>query len=444
MKKLKVFGLVLVGAAVLFGAVALADTVYQPSALFDTQLNVAMDNVSTSTMTLQLGVDKSGNALNAFMCFTIDGGLSNVEYVCGSASGTVVSNLVRGIDFTDGVTTSTSRYQKHRIGADVKQTDYPYLSQIARLLGGTGTFPAILNYASNINSGSFTSPTQIITKSYADSLSFAGAPNGNLSTKGIYQEATRAQVALGNATGTTGADLIVPNLYFNATPSATTTVPVTNASGTLVSGFIAQDASSTYNFLGSVTLASETLSNATSGLIFANASGSLSAIAKSASTGSILSFNNNTWQAGLVQSYQNFSSTLTTTTLQNISSTTLPLAATGSIYEFTINYVDNANGASTTVYIGNQAASTTIFTCNIAGNPSGLSIYGKIIMENATNSEQVFVTSNSNQQCTPNTTLFDQLLNLNLSTTTSLNVSVKNAAATGAITTVTSSIYMIQ
>lgn len=454
MNKFKVFGLVLIGAAVLFGAVALADTVYQPSALFDTQLNVAMDNVSTSTMTLQLGVDKSGNALNAFMCFTIDGGLSNVEYVCGSASGTVVSNLVRGIDFTDGVTTSTSRYQKHRIGADVKQTDYPYLSQIARLLGGTGTFPAILNYASNINSGSFTSPTQIITKSYADSLSFAGAPNGNSSTKGIYQEATRAQTAAGIATGTTGADLIVPNLYFNATSTSTTTVPVTNASGTLDPNFIRQDASTSYNFIGTTTLSSPVFSNATSGLLFANASGSPSTIAKGASTGSVLAFNNGAWGAGTVSSFFASSSLNTVATTSNQLLMTMPLPVSNSstsVYETTFTEAGQATGsniATSTITITAGGVSSTICTFNQQFlNPNNISLWARIMNTGATTSQLVIslaggATGGSGSIC--NSTILFSALNLNMASSPSIQWFFKETNANVNALAVTSTAYVIQ
>lgn len=262
MNKSKVFGLVLVGAVVLFGAVALADTVYQPSALFDTQLNVAMDNVSTSTMTLQLGVDKSGNALNAFMCFTVDGGLSNVEYVCGSASGTVVSSLVRGIDFTDGVTASTSRYQKHRIGADVKQTDYPYLSQIQRLLGGTGTFPSPLNYAAGVTPAMLNSnPQSLASVQYVASTAFAGAPNATFLLQGLSQAATGSQIGAGTATGTTGALLFVPNQFLKTTATASSVV-VSNGSSTIDKNWISS--STNYGFSNQTLSIQTATSSATS------------------------------------------------------------------------------------------------------------------------------------------------------------------------------------
>ncbi len=245
MQKRKVLVLVLLAAVmVLVGSVALqsqADTVYQPTALFDTQLSQAMDNVSTSTMVLQNGLDKSGNLLNAFMCFTVDGGLSNVEYVCGSASGTIVSNLIRGIDFTDGVTSNAGRFKTHRIGADVKQTDYPYLSQFSRLLNGSGTFPNPLTYAAGVSSSSVGANGQnLASVNYANSLSFAGAPNASVSIKGISQIATTPQLANASGAGSTGAILVAPASSFNQSPSlvvlGSSSLVATSTGGSIASG----------------------------------------------------------------------------------------------------------------------------------------------------------------------------------------------------------------
>lgn len=455
MNKFKVFGLVLIGAAVLFGAAALADTVYQPSALFDTQLNVAMDNVSTSTMTLQLGVDKSGNALNAFMCFTIDGGLSNVEYVCGSASGTVVSNLVRGIDFTDGVTTSTSRYQKHRIGADVKQTDYPYLSQITRLLSGTGTFPSPLNYAAGVTPSMLNSnPQSFASVQYVASTAFAGAPNATFLLQGLVQAATTSQLGAGTATGTTGALLFVPNLYFNATSTSTTTVPVTNASGTLDPNFIRQNASTSYNFIGTTTLSNPVFSNATSGLLFANASGSPSTIAKGASTGSVLAFNNGAWGAGTVSSFFASSSLNTVATTSNQLLMTMPLPVSNSstsVYETTFTEAGQATGsniATSTITITAGGVSSTICTFNQQFlNPNNISLWARIMNTGATTSQLVIslaggATGGSGSIC--NSTILFSALNLNMASSPSIQWFFKETNANVNALAVTSTAYVIQ
>jgi hypothetical protein len=273
MKKIFAAALVLaVGIVIGVGYTVSADTVYQPSALFDTQLSQALDNISTSTMVLQSGVDKSGNSLTGNMCFTVDGGLSNVEYICGSASGTTISGLTRGIDFTDGVTSNSSRFQKHRIGADVKQSDYPYLSQIARLLNGSGTFPNILQYAPGVSSSSIAGNNQnLVDVALLNSTAFSSVPNGSLTVKGIYQEATQAQMGSGTAVGSTGADLVVSNRYSSLTAS-TSAVSVT-AVGPIDPTFLAGGnyafgtiSATNQTFSGTTSIATATFTNAPSGV----------------------------------------------------------------------------------------------------------------------------------------------------------------------------------
>ena len=53
-------------------------------------------------------------------------------------------------------------------------------------------------------------PAQLVTKYYADSLTFAGAPNASTSVKGIVQIATQAQVDTKTLIGSTSAVLVQP------------------------------------------------------------------------------------------------------------------------------------------------------------------------------------------------------------------------------------------
>jgi hypothetical protein len=250
MKKIFAAALVLaVGIVIGVGYTVSADTVYQPSALFDTQLATTISNsTSTTSFTLQQGTDGDGNALTGNMCFTVDGGLSNVEYICGSVSGTAVSNLVRGVSFTDGVTSVTSHLQSHRIGADVKITDFPYLSQITRVLNGVGTLPNYLNYASSIPivsapTSSYALPNWGQVTSYVTSVATSGAPDASQSAKGLVQIASPAQIALGTATSTDGTQTlwnVVSAGQYGKTYGATPTVTIQQ--------YNSQLASTTYTF----------------------------------------------------------------------------------------------------------------------------------------------------------------------------------------------------
>jgi hypothetical protein len=48
-----------------------------------------------------------------------------------------------------------------------------------------------------------------VVKDYVDNASYAGTVNGDETTKGIFEEATQAEVNAGTATGSTGASLVV-------------------------------------------------------------------------------------------------------------------------------------------------------------------------------------------------------------------------------------------
>ena len=239
------------------GFQSFGDTINNSPALFETSLAAAMQSGDTS-MTLLSGSLRDGTTLSGSYCFTIDSGLTTTEYVCGTASGTAVTALTRGIG-SDGVTSYNSLKFSHRYGADVKITDFPQLQQQTRLLNGVGTFPNILQYASSsVSSSSFTQGWQIIDKAYADALAFAGAPNGSTSTKGIYQEANNANIASGTLVGTTGADLALTTRVV-ATSSQANSIPATNASGTLDASF----ASGTSPSFNNVTANSLTSANTT-------------------------------------------------------------------------------------------------------------------------------------------------------------------------------------
>lgn len=232
-----------------------------PVAFYQDSLALPIGSTDNS-FTLTSGNDAQGNPLNSTNCsgavygFVIDEGTSIQEVVTGVASGTSVTAVTRGIDVRLGTATSSLAYA-HRRGASVKITTSPWILVTNQILNGSGTFPNIISYdGSRVTSSSFTSSTQIVDKAYADNLTFTGAPNGSLGQKGIYQEATKAQTATGTQSGSTGADLIVPNAYFNASSTATTTVVVTDTNGKIDPNFI--NGTGTYNFAGSITVASAT------------------------------------------------------------------------------------------------------------------------------------------------------------------------------------------
>lgn len=117
----------------MFGAVA------SSPALFRTNLASKMTTSDTS-MTLVSATTREGNTLSGPYCFTIDGNTSSAEFVCGTASGTSITALERGLG-SDGTTEYTALKFTHRYGAEVKITDFPVLQRLTNIFNGDANVP---------------------------------------------------------------------------------------------------------------------------------------------------------------------------------------------------------------------------------------------------------------------------------------------------------------
>ncbi len=105
-------------------------------------------------------------------------------------------------------------------------------------------------------------PEQLATKSYADSLTFSGAPNASENTKGISQLPTRAQAAAGTSSGSTGARMVIPTSMATATGASGTTVAViSQTNGTIDPLFV--DQTGNYTWSGTSIFAGLLTSNST-------------------------------------------------------------------------------------------------------------------------------------------------------------------------------------
>ncbi len=235
---------------------------------FQTSLQSAI-TASQSSMTLVSALDQTGTTLaNSTYGFVIDEGTASQETVLADCNGITCTNLQRGIDPITGVTSVTALQFAHRRGASVKITDAPQLLILSRIMNGQVGFPNKLNYTAE---PTFTTGTDIIDKTYADSLAFAGAPNASEIQKGISQLATKAQAVAGTSVGSSGARLVLPASMATSTgASGTTTIPVTGTGGKLAKEFIDQTVAYTWsgtnifsatNTMATTTMASTTISN---------------------------------------------------------------------------------------------------------------------------------------------------------------------------------------
>lgn len=179
----------------------------------------------------------------------------------GSSDKASLTGVTRGLQFTTPYTASSTLAVSHSGGAKFIISNAPQLYNEMAIkrndedILGQWTFDAddIADYDA---SPTFTTDNQIITKKYADDLTYAGAPDGSLTVKGLFEMATLAELISGTATGTTGAYLTAPTSMFATTTSASNLITVTDTDGLLSQTFL--DLTESFTFSGAV-IATSTL-----------------------------------------------------------------------------------------------------------------------------------------------------------------------------------------
>lgn len=195
-------------------------TIPVSTAVFQTSLSSGI-TASATSMTLVTGTNSAGDSLSGYTCFNIDEGTSLEEFVCGTASGTAITSMLRGIDPKDGDLEVTALKKAHRRGASVKITDYPSIAIVSRILNGDETLPNKISYNAH---PTFSADTEIVDKKYVDDTAFAGAPDATTTAKGVSEEATAAEINAGTGAGGTSARLFInpstlaTSNYFNFLP----------------------------------------------------------------------------------------------------------------------------------------------------------------------------------------------------------------------------------
>lgn len=205
-------------------------TLPQSVAVFETSLQSPLAS-SGDGMTLTANAIRGGGALSGYNCFTIDEGSAQAEFVCGTVSGTSVTDMIRGVSPSTGTTTVAALQFAHRRGANVKITDFPVIQILRAQANGQETFPNQIYYDERVLITSGSPTTTIPTKWYVDNSVSAGAADANESTRGIIEIATALEAASSTSIGGTGARLVIPSSVASDTPSSVCTltpcVPVT-------------------------------------------------------------------------------------------------------------------------------------------------------------------------------------------------------------------------
>ena len=197
----------------------------QGPAVFETSLQSRISSTDTS-MTLVANSVRGGSTLSGYQCFTIDEGRTDAEFVCGTISATSVTGLERRIDPLTATTSNSTLKFAHRVGANVKITDFPLIQRLRNLANAVEFFPTLLQYATTttlctVGSSNYT----ICDKAYVDGVAVAGASNGNDTTKGIFETAIGTEAASSTSLGGTGARLVLGANLATSTPQNCLTQP---------------------------------------------------------------------------------------------------------------------------------------------------------------------------------------------------------------------------
>lgn len=287
MIKEQITALITVASLLLSGQLALSPQVTSPVVGGDTFQFVAGQRyrlagsgigIADTSVTLQSFKLPVSNATITMAMFgnigygTLEPATSKKEFVSftgvtQNADGTAtLTGVTRGLKFVAPYDQDTSLRQTHSGGAIFIISNPPQLyNQLAakgndETITGTWTFSSSSPATYNADP-TFTDSKQIVSKGYVDGVAFSGVSDGSETTKGIYEAATKGELAAGTATGGTGALLVPVTSQFNQTSSATTTVPVTKTNGKLSQGFL--DLSESFAFTGSLTASGTATFNAT-------------------------------------------------------------------------------------------------------------------------------------------------------------------------------------
>lgn len=134
--------------------------------------------------------------------------------VVQNANGTATLTGVSNVLFVDPYTETSGTGKSHPGGSTIIITNtsgfYGQLTSKSddETITGTWTFTNPNYPRMDTDTPYPTDNAQLATKAYADSLTFAGAPNATTTQKGIVELATQAEVDAKTATGGTGASLV--------------------------------------------------------------------------------------------------------------------------------------------------------------------------------------------------------------------------------------------
>jgi hypothetical protein len=395
----------------------------QGPAVFETSLQSRISSSDTS-MTLVANSVRGGSTLSGYQCFTIDEGRTDMEYICGTISGTTVSSLERGIDPLTATTTNSTLKYAHRVGANVKVTDFPLIQRLRNLANSVEYFPTLLQYATTTTlCGVGSSNYTICDKAYIDGVAVAGASNANETTKGISELATALEAGSSTSLGGTGARLVLPASVATDTPQNCVTtgcVVVSKIGGKIRQTFL--DLTEAFTWTGHHIFASlfatnASSTNATTTTALGWGSNAYLLPAAAAASSSVLSVGGTSpYQLSWVPKSAGTYSTIMTSALASnaagFASTTLMTIPAGALSASTTIEArlaggcnDNGgSGGTCTVYLRDSTGVTLATTAFSQGTTNNEPFSGSFdVVATALNAQTYLAVRNQVQQGTPTT-----------------------------------------
>lgn len=245
-------------------------------ALFTTSLASKITSSATS-MTLVSATDKDGNTLaSSTYGFIIDEGTSVEEFVLADCTGTVCTNMTRGISVATATSSVAALQFEHRRGASVKITTAPSLVFVMNALKGKQNLENVLRYDSTVATTTIDDDNRNLVNyellAYT-AFNGAGVINATASAKGVVELATQLETASSSALGSSGATVVIPAANATSTYNSATAalrVVTTQNNGKIDPGFVAS--STLFSVSGNAYFATTTvtgLSNIASTTIYA-------------------------------------------------------------------------------------------------------------------------------------------------------------------------------
>lgn len=229
-----------------FGGVSGSSDLPKITANFESSLISRISKTDTS-MDLVDSTDEDGTTLSGWYGFTVDSNSSKREYIIGNCTGSNCTSLLRGVSYSDGVSTSSDRAFVHGRGADVSITDHPNLTIITNILNGTDGIPSKIYYDSSLSINPSDSSKTLVDLGYVNSLIANGVATTTQTVFGGGKEATQSQLSSGYY-DINDPRLVTTRYATSSSDVATTSLVVTQSDGTIKNNFIDQDAN--YSFSG--------------------------------------------------------------------------------------------------------------------------------------------------------------------------------------------------